>query len=77
MSIAYKEKTYRNFLNSEPLRKEVDYKKEADYSRMCMQRCPVCGLYAPIITNAHCVKEHGVTKKEIEEKYGKIRAGGR
>lgn len=76
MSTHVSAKDYQNYLNSEHTFRK-NYEKEADYSRMCMQQCPICLIYAPIITNVHCVKEHGVSKKEVELKYGKIRAGGR
>lgn len=34
------------------------------------QQCPICGYISDWITNVHCQKEHGLTKKEVEEKYG-------
>ena len=45
---------------------------EARQKKLNMQRCPVCGIYESFITNIHCVREHGMTKKEVESQYGKI-----
>lgn len=46
--------------------------REAKAKRKLMQRCPVCGVYNEFITNVHCVREHGRTKKDIEAEFGKI-----
>ena len=37
-----------------------------------MDYCPLCERYYDFVTNVHCLKEHGIPKKEIEAKYGKI-----
>ena len=65
-------KEYRAFLNEEPFMKEKDLVKEAQYTRQFLQRCPVCNVYEHYITNVHCVNQHGMTKKEVEAKYGVI-----
>ena len=39
---------------------------------LMMDYCPLCERYYDFVTNVHCLKEHGITKKEIEAKYGKI-----
>lgn len=49
--------------------------KEALRKRQSMERCPVCNVYESVITNFHCVNMHGMTKKEVEAKYGKIMLG--
>ena len=49
--------------------------KDALRKRQYMQQCPVCKEYKDFITNVHCVNEHGMTKKEVEKKYGKITNG--
>lgn len=49
-----------------------EYHKRALSKKQAMQRCPVCHVYNDYITNVHCVKEHGMTKKEVEKIYGKI-----
>lgn len=77
MSTYYGVKDHQQYLNEEHSFKGKDYEKEAEYYRMCNQKCPICGLYASFITNVHCVKEHNMTKKEVEAIHGKIRAGGR
>lgn len=56
---------YREKLSAEARRKRQD-----------MQRCPICNVYESLITNVHCVKEHGMTKKEVEAEYGKIMTDG-
>lgn len=35
-------------------------------------KCPVegCNHVGIVITNAHCRLEHGMTRKEVQEKYG-------
>lgn len=65
-------KEYRAFLNEEPFMKEKDLVKEAQYTRQFLQQCPICKVYEGFITNVHCVKQHGMTKKEVESKYGAI-----
>ena len=42
-------------------------------SKMEMQKCPICGCLSEWITNVHCQQEHGMSKKELIEKYGKIK----
>lgn len=60
-----KDKTeYREKMHKEALKKRHD-----------MQYCPICHVYESYITNVHCVREHGMTKKEVEAKYGKIVSG--
>jgi len=76
MILSYNENAYREFLNSEPLAKEVNYKKEADYKRQRMQKCPICGVFESYITNVHCVTHHNMKKSEVEAVYGKITTGG-
>lgn len=62
--------------NHEMSKNDPEYKKkkhnEAKRRRQYLQQCPICGLYREFITNVHCVQEHEMTKKEVEEKYGKI-----
>ena len=39
------------------------------------QKCPYPDCETPYmewVTNAHCVKEHGMSKKELIEKHGEI-----
>lgn len=36
------------------------------------QKCPICDVYYDFVTNVHCLKEHGKTKKEIEAEHGEI-----
>ena len=37
-----------------------------------MEICPVCKAKLDAVTNIHCQREHGMTKKEVIEKYGNI-----
>lgn len=49
--------------------------REAESRRMGMERCPACGVYNDYITNAHCKIVHGMSKKELVERHGKILNG--
>lgn len=47
----------------------------SDNRKMSFQKCPHPECDYPLmewVTNIHCVVEHGMTKKELVEKYGKI-----
>lgn len=35
-----------------------------------MFQCPACGELLEILTNYHCKSRHGITKKELIERYG-------
>ena len=52
-----------------------DIKAKARFLRSKYQQCPICKVRNSIITNAHCKIEHNMSKKEVEEKYGKILTG--
>lgn len=76
MSSFSKLMTYDNY---EMKKNTTEHKKkmhsEAISKRSYLQQCPICKTYEDFITNVHCVKEHGMTKKEIEAIHGKIVAG--
>lgn len=57
------------------LKDEGDIKAKAKFLRSKYQQCPICKVRNSIITNIHCQNEHGMSKKEVEEKYGKILTG--
>ena len=46
--------------------------REALVRKQHMEQCPACGMYDSLITNVHCQNIHGMSKKEVEAKYGKI-----
>lgn len=52
-----------------------DIKKKAKFLRSRYQQCPICKVRNSIITNVHCQNEHGMSKKEVEQEYGKILTG--
>lgn len=54
--------------------REMNYdpRKVAAAKKQEMQQCPICKVYNDYITNVHCVSQHGMTKKEVEVKYGRI-----
>lgn len=64
-------KYYETFVYDEKMERE-NIHKEALKKKQEMQKCPICGVYESLITNVHCVKEHGLTKKEVEAEYGEI-----
>lgn len=38
-----------------------------------LEACPVCNNKFDAVTNMHCQKEHGMSKKEVIEQYGPIK----
>ena len=71
----YNKESANEYYNSAPLYKEKDLEAEARFYRSFYEQCPVCGVRNSMITNVHCTKEHNMTKKEVESKYGKIMNG--
>ncbi|MFD2171695.1 hypothetical protein [Tumebacillus lipolyticus] len=35
-----------------------------------MFQCPACGELMEILTNNHCIRHHGMTKKELIDNFG-------
>lgn len=54
---------------------EKKIETNANFFKSLYQQCPVCGVRNSVITKAHLRIEHGMTKEEVEEKYGKIMNG--
>lgn len=50
----------------------IDKSYYGDFKMRKYQKCPVCGVYYDFVTNVHCMKEHGRSKKDIEAEFGKI-----
>lgn len=67
-TVLYEEYVYRKDGKNHLSRMQEAAKRK----RSDLQRCPICNAYESIITNVHCMKNHGMTKKEVEADYGKI-----